>query len=106
MASSEFCDVYAFSVALGSLYIKSQGCVPVLLENVCGMSCSGTSWLLSGAWISVSMETFGWPVIAICSLESGVLWCSKVWDLSLLPLVLSLILTAASRLLHPYSTND
>ena len=27
-------------------------------------------------------------------------------DLSLLPLVLSLILTVASRLLHPYCTND
>ena len=27
-------------------------------------------------------------------------------DLSLLPLALSLILTIASRLLHPYSTND
>ena len=106
MASSEFCDVYAFGVALGSLCIKSQGYVPVLLANLCGMSCSGTCWLLSGAWISVSMETFGWPVIAMCSLESGVLWCSQAWDLSLLPLVFSLILTAASRLLHPYSTND
>ena len=27
-------------------------------------------------------------------------------DLSLLPLIFSLILTVASRLLHPYSTND
>ena len=27
-------------------------------------------------------------------------------DLSLLPLAFSLILTVASRLLHPYSTND
>ena len=27
-------------------------------------------------------------------------------DLSLLPLVFSFILTVASRLLHPYSTND
>ena len=27
-------------------------------------------------------------------------------DLSLLPLVFSLILTVASRLIHPYSTND
>ena len=32
--------------------------------------------------------------------------CSQVLDLSLLPLAFSLILTAASRLLHPYSTND
>ena len=34
---------------------------------------------------------------------SGVL---KVLDLSLLPLAFSLILTVASRLLHPYSTDD
>ena len=32
--------------------------------------------------------------------------CSQVLDLSLLPLVFSLILTVASRLLHPYSTDD
>ena len=41
-----------------------------------------------------------------CSLESGVLWCSQDLDLSLLPLVFSLILTVASRLLHLYSTID
>ena len=39
-------------------------------------------------------------------MESGVLWCSRVLDLSLLPLVFSLILAVASRLLHPYCTND
>ena len=32
-------------------------------------------------------------------------WCSQVLDLSLLSLVFSLILTVASRLLHPYSTD-
>ena len=37
---------------------------------------------------------------------SGVFWCSQVLDLSLLPLAFSLILTIASRLLHPYSTDD
>jgi len=39
-------------------------------------------------------------------LESGVFWCSQVLDLSLLPLAFSLIFTVASRLLHPYSTDD
>ena len=39
-------------------------------------------------------------------MESGVFWCSQVLDLSLLPLAFSLILTVASRLLHPYSTDD
>ena len=43
-------DVNGFGVILGSLYIEAQGCVPVLLENLCGMSCSGTCWPLSGAW--------------------------------------------------------
>ena len=41
-----------------------------------------------------------------CSLESGVLWCSQDLDLSLLPLVFSLILTVASKLLHPNSTDN
>ena len=39
-------------------------------------------------------------------MDSGVLWCSQDLDLSLLPLVFSLILTVASRLLHLYSTVD
>ena len=37
-------------VTLGSLYVDVQGYVPVLLENLCGMSCSGTYWLLGGGW--------------------------------------------------------
>ena len=51
VSSNEFCDVSEFGVTLGSLYIEVQGYVPVLLENLCGMSCSGTCWLLGGAWI-------------------------------------------------------
>ena len=39
-----------FGVTLGSLYIEAQGYIPVLLKNLCGMSCSGTYWLLGGAW--------------------------------------------------------
>ena len=38
--------------------------------------------------------------------ESEVLWCSQDLDLSLLPLAFSLILTVASKLLHPCSTDD
>ena len=37
-------------MTLGSLYIEAQGYVPVLLENLPGMSCSGTCWPLGGAW--------------------------------------------------------
>ena len=39
-----------FSVTLGSLYFETQGYVPALLENLHGMSCSGTYWLLDGCW--------------------------------------------------------
>ena len=37
-------------VTLGSLYADAQGYVPALLENLRGMSCSGTYWLLDGGW--------------------------------------------------------
>ena len=42
--------VRGFGVTLGSLYIEAQGYVPVLLQNLHGMSCSGTCWPLGGAW--------------------------------------------------------
>ena len=41
---------------MGSLHIETQGYVPVLLENLCGMSCSGTCWPLGGAWFQCRME--------------------------------------------------
>ena len=50
VSSSEFWGVYGFGVTLGSLYIEVQGYVPSMLENFCGMSCSGTCRLLGGAW--------------------------------------------------------
>ena len=37
-------------MTLSSLYIEAQGYVPVLLENLCGMPCSGVCWPLGGAW--------------------------------------------------------
>ena len=49
VSNNELWDVYGFGVTLGSLYIEAQGCVPVFLENLCGMSCSGTCWPLGGA---------------------------------------------------------
>ena len=50
VSSNELGDDNGFGVTLGSLYIEAQGCVPVLLENLCGMSCSGTCCPLGGAW--------------------------------------------------------
>ena len=37
-------------MTLGSLYVDAQGYVPALLENLRGMSCSGTYWFLGGGW--------------------------------------------------------
>ena len=39
-----------FGVTLGSLYVVAHGYVPELLENLRGMSCSGTYQLLGGSW--------------------------------------------------------
>ena len=70
------------------------------------MSCSETYWLLGGAWFQCRYGGF-W--MSSCQLMlPGVrsFLYSQVLDLSLLPLAFSLILTVASRLLHPYSTDD
>ena len=88
---------------MSCLYIEAQGYVPVLLENLRGMSFSGTCWPLGGAWFSVGMEAFD-ELINVSWSQAGVLWCSQDLDLSLLPLVFSRILTVASRLLHLCST--
>ena len=65
---------------------------------------------LIGSWVvvgfSVGMEVFGRSLLNQCSLVPGVLWCSQVLGLSLLPLDFSLILPVASRLLHLYSTDN
>jgi len=58
VSSNELWDVNGFGVTLGSLYIEAQGCVPVLLENLHGMSCSGTSWPLGAAWFQCRYEVF------------------------------------------------
>ena len=57
VSSNEFLDVSEFCVTLGSLYIEVQGYVPVLLENLCGMSCSGAFWPLGGAWFQCRYES-------------------------------------------------
>ena len=45
-------------MTLGSLYIEAQGHVAALLENLSGMSCSETSWLLGGAWFQCRYASF------------------------------------------------
>ena len=58
MSSSEFWDVYVFGVNLGSLYIEAQGYDPALLATLRCMSCSGTCWLLGGAWFQCKYGGF------------------------------------------------
>ena len=106
VSSNEFWDVSGLGVTFGSLYIEAQGYVLVLLENLHGMYCSGTCWPLGSAWFQLRYGGVWWAPINLCSLESGVLWCSQDLDLSLLPLVFRLIHPVASRLFHLYSTND
>ena len=58
VSSNELRDVSGFGVTLGSLYIEAQGYVPVLLENLRDVSCSGTCWPLGGAWFQCRYEVF------------------------------------------------
>ena len=50
VSSNDLGDVNGFGVILDILCIEAQGYVPVLLENLHGMSCSETCWPLGGAW--------------------------------------------------------
>ena len=63
VSSNELWDVSGFGVTLGRLYIKAQGCVPVLLENLHGMSCSGTCWPLGGAWFQYRYGGVWWAPV-------------------------------------------
>ena len=51
----------------GQPYVDTSVYVPVLLKNLCGMSCSGAfgSWVVVG--FGVGMEAFGWSLIPSCS---------------------------------------
>ena len=56
MFSNELRDVNRFGVTLGSLYIEAQGCVPMLLDNLHGMSSPGTCWSFGGHWFQCRYE--------------------------------------------------
>ena len=63
VSSHEFWDVSGFGVTLGSLYIESKGYVSVLLENLRGMSCSGSCWPLGAAWFQCRYGGVWWVPI-------------------------------------------
>ena len=96
------CPVVTCGVSMGLVWLW-ENCILMLravflhcwrISMVCLTLELVSSWVEHG--FSVGMEAFGW----------GVFWSSQVLDLSLLPLAFSLILTVASRVLHPYSTDD
>ena len=51
-------------VTLGSLYVDVKGYVPALLENLRGMSCSETYWLLGGGWFQCRRGALMFPVVS------------------------------------------
>ena len=58
------------------------------------LTAAAAAWILLGERLYINIP---W---------NPVFWCSQVVELSLLPLAFSPSLTVASRLLHPYSTDD
>ena len=93
-------------MTLGSLYIEAQGCVPVLLENLCGMSCSGTCWPLGGARFQCRYGGF-W-MISYRLMFPGVRSSLVFSGFGLKPSASGFQSYSYSspRLLHPYSTDD
>ena len=91
---------------LGSLYIDAQSYVPALLENLHGMSWSGTYLLLGGGWFQCRYGGF-WTVsyyLKFHVVRSFLL--SQALGLSLLPLDFSFILPVVSRLLQLHNTDN
>ena len=93
-------------VTLGSLYVDVQDYVPALLENLRGMSCSGTYWLLGGGWFQCRYGGF-WMVsyyLMFRVVRSFLLFSGLGLSLPLLDF--SFILLVVSRLLQLYSTDN
>ena len=93
-------------VTLGSLYVYAQGYVPALLENLRGMSCSKTYWLLGGGWFQCRYGGF-WTVsyyLMFHAVRSFLMFSGL--GLNLLPLDFSFILPVVSRLLQLSSTDN
>ena len=65
VSNDEFWNVSGFGVTLDSLYIETEGYIPVLLENLRGMSFSG-SWPLSVAWFQCRYGGIWWVPIDLC----------------------------------------
>ena len=93
-------------VTLGSLYFDALGYVPALLENLHGMSCSGTYWLLGGGWFQHRYGGFGvisyyliFPLVRSSLVFSGLGLKSPASGFQSYS-------SSASRLLQLYSTDN
>ena len=91
-------------MTLGSLNIETQGYVPVLLEKLCGIFCSGTCMLLGGASFQCRCGGFWCYRLMFPGFRSSLVFSG--FGLKPPASGFSLILTVPSRLLHLYSTND
>ena len=83
VSSSVFWGVCGFGMTLDHQYFNVQGCDPALLENLHGMSCSGTYWLLGGAWFQCRYGGF-W-MISYQLMSPGVRSSLVISDLGLKP---------------------
>ena len=93
-------------VTLGSLYVDTQGYVPALLENLRGMSCSETYWLLGGGWFQCRYGGF-WAVsyyLMFCVVRRFLVFSGL--GLKSPSLDFSFILPVVLRLLQLYSTGN
>ena len=57
-------DIKGFGIILSCLYIEAQGSVPVLLENLRGMSYFGICWPLGRTWFRCRYEGIRWAPVA------------------------------------------
>ena len=101
------CPVVSFKVSMGLVWLLAAyiSMLRLMFLHCWRISLVCLALKLVGSWVELGFSV-GWAFVDKCSLESGVFWCSQVLDLSLLTLAFSLILTVASRLLHPYNTDD
>ena len=110
--SSRKCPIVSFGVSMGLAWLWAA-CL--LMFSVVFLFCWRINMVCLALELahsrvefcfSVGVESWGLTLVYYCSLGSGVLWCFKVLDLSLLPVTFSPSLKSVSRFFYSYSTGD